>query len=85
MARQFATQLALIAFSTASVRGLISGADFEGTLEAALIAMGVFYVLGFVFGELARRVVEECVESEFKRLAAAETSGETGNRRPAGA
>jgi hypothetical protein len=70
VARQFASRLALIAFTAASLRGLISGADFQGTLQTALIAMAVFYGLGLVLGELARRVVEEHVVAEWARLTA---------------
>ncbi len=68
VARHFASRLALIAFATAAVRGLIAGADFQGTIQAALVATAVFFGLGFVFGELARRVVEENAEAEFARL-----------------
>ncbi len=67
MAVQFAIRLSLIAFATTSVRGLINGADFQGTIQTALIATAVFYGLGFVLGELARRLVEENVRAEWKR------------------
>lgn len=70
MARQFAGRLALVAFATASVRGLISGAEFQGTLQGALIVLAVFYGLGLVLGDLARRVVEENAQAEFTRLTA---------------
>ncbi len=70
MTKQFASRLALIAFAAASLRGLISGAAFQGTLQAALVAMAVFYGLGLVLGDLARRVVEEHVLAEWARLTA---------------
>ena len=68
MAVQFAGRLSLIAFSTAAFRGLISAADFEGTLKTALIATAAFYGLGLIFGELACRVAEESARTEFERL-----------------
>ena len=64
VASQFANRLSLIAFATVTVRGLLSGSDFQGTLQAALLSLGAFYVVGFVLGELARRVVEESVDAE---------------------
>ena len=70
VAKQFASRLALIAFATAALRGLISGAAFQGSLQAALVAMAAFYGLGLVLGELARRVVEEQVTAEWARLTA---------------
>ena len=68
MASLFASRLSLIAFATVSVRGVITGAEFEGTLKSALFAAVVFYGLGLVVGELARRVIEDNVRSEFERL-----------------
>ena len=58
----------LIAFATAAVRGLITGSDFQGTIQAALVATAVFFGLGLVLGELARRVVQENAEAEFARM-----------------
>ena len=68
VAKQFASRLSLIAFSTASLRGLLCGADFEGTMRTALIVTAVFYGLGLILGDLARRVVEENVELEVQRM-----------------
>ena len=53
LSTQFASRLSLIAFATAAVRGLFSQADFYGTIQTALVALGVFYVLGLVIGEAA--------------------------------
>lgn len=64
MATQFAGRLALISFATSSLRGLYCGADFYGTIQAALVSLGVFYVLGLVIGEAARRIVEENLRAE---------------------
>jgi hypothetical protein len=68
VAVQFASRLSLIAFATVSIRGLIAGTDFQGTIQTALIAMAAFYGLGLIFGELARRVIEENVHAEIARL-----------------
>ena len=68
MAVQFASRLSLIAFATMSVRGILTAADFEGALKAALIAAAGFYGLGLVVGELARRVIEENVAKELAYL-----------------
>ena len=70
MTNLFASRLSLIAFATASARGVMTGADFTGTLKAALIAAAVFYGLGLIFGDLARRVVEDNVRTEIKPLRA---------------
>jgi hypothetical protein len=68
VAVQFASRLSLVAFATMSVRGILTGADFEGALKAALIAAGLFYGLGLLLGELARRVIEENVANELASL-----------------
>jgi hypothetical protein len=73
LATHFAGRLALISFATAALRGLACGADFFGTIQTALIALGAFYVLGFIIGEAARRIVEENARSELMRLRGAET------------
>lgn len=61
MAHEFAVRLAAIAFATATLQGAITGADFQSTLKMALVVLGVFYGLGFLCGEIARRIVEESV------------------------
>lgn len=67
---QFASRLSLIAFATASIRGLLHGADFQGTLQTAIAAGVVFFGLGLGLGELARWLVEENVQLEIARLKA---------------
>ena len=90
MALQFGYRLALIAFATATLRGALTGTDFEGTLNTALLAVVAFFVLGMICGELARRVVEEQVEAEFEKLMSsaerstpAESAGAVQTKRPA--
>ena len=64
VAVHFAGRLSLIAFATAAARGVLAGWDFQGSLQTALISLGVFYGLGLVLGDLARRVVEENAQTE---------------------
>jgi hypothetical protein len=73
---QFASRLSLIAFATAAVRGLLSQADFYGTIQTALVALGVFYVLGLVIGDAARRIVEENAKADLvERFSSASVPG----------
>ena len=80
VAANYACRFAMIAFGTTVLRGAMGGSDFEGTVWAALAATAVFYGLGFVLGELARRVVEEHAAAEWERQAAerAETDAQAG-------
>jgi Na+/glutamate symporter len=61
VAHEFAVRLALIAFATGAIQGLANRADFEAALKLALAAAAACCVLGWLCGELARRVVEESV------------------------
>lgn len=61
MAQEYAVRLAWIVFATAAIQGLVMRADFEPALKSALAAALVFYVLGWLCGEMARRAVEESV------------------------
>jgi hypothetical protein len=73
---QFAGRLSLIAFVTAVLRGLLGQADFFGTIQTALVSLGVFYVLGLVVGEAARRIVEENAKADLaERFGSAVTPG----------
>jgi len=77
VAGHFASRLSLIAFAAAIVQGLIDRAEFQGTLQTALLLLAVFFGLGFVVGEIARRVVEEGVQAEFDRLATSPAEAES--------
>jgi hypothetical protein len=61
VAQEYAFRLALIAFATAAVQGLVMRAAFQPALKSALAAAFAFYVLGWLCGEMARRIVEESV------------------------
>jgi hypothetical protein len=62
VAQEYAVRLAWIVFATAAIQGLVMRADFEPALKSALAAALVFYVLGWLCGEMARRIVEESIE-----------------------
>ena len=64
MAEQFAPRLALIATMTVFGRGMFAGGDFAGTVKTAAVAAVVFFVLGLLIGEIARRLIEEHVRGE---------------------
>jgi hypothetical protein len=62
VAQEYAVRLALIAFATAAIQGLVTRAEFQPALKLALGAAFAFYVLGWLCGEMARRIVEESVQ-----------------------
>lgn len=66
MAKLFAARLALIAFAVTLADALFSSRAFYPSLSSALIKAVLFYGIGFVVGELARRIIEENAEAEFK-------------------
>ena len=71
MAAHFAAQLALIAFAIVEVQGLIVRGDFSAVTKAGLIAAALFFALGLVTGELARRIMEETAGRELEQMIAA--------------
>lgn len=71
VAGQFASRLSMIAFATATMRGFISGTDFRTSIQMALVSMVVFYVVGRLIGELARRLVEDSLDAELAKMIAA--------------
>ena len=62
MAHVYAVRLALIAFATMAIQGVVQRADFESALKHSLMAAAAFYALGWICGELGRRIVEESVQ-----------------------
>jgi hypothetical protein len=62
VAHEYAVRLALIAFATASIQGIATRADFEPALKLALSAAAAAFVVGWLCGEMARRIVEESVQ-----------------------
>lgn len=61
MAHEFGVRLALIAFATVVCQGILGRGTLESTLQSALGALVVFYGVGLVCGEVARRSVDEQV------------------------
>jgi hypothetical protein len=59
VAHEYAVRLALIAVTTVTVQALIEGAAFEPAVSYALLTGAACYALGWLCGELARRIVEE--------------------------
>lgn len=68
VAQQFAKQLALMAFAVISLQGLWTTSPIEVVLPRALVISPLFFVLGFILGELARWVVEDNVRTELERI-----------------
>ena len=62
----------MLACATTVLRGVICGSDIQGTITTSLIALALFFGLGLVFGELARRLIEDYVHVEWERQNAQE-------------
>jgi hypothetical protein len=62
VAHEYAVRLALVAFATAAIQGLLTRSAFEPALKLSLGASAGFYLLGWLCGEMARRIVEESVQ-----------------------
>jgi len=73
VAHEYAVRLALIAFATATIQGMATRAAFEPALKLALGAAAAAFVLGWLCGEMARRVVEESVQIAARREAPSHT------------
>lgn len=63
MAEQYAPRLALIAILAVIGRGILSGGDFAATVKTAAIAAAAFFLIGWLVGEIARRLIEEHVRA----------------------
>ncbi len=68
MALHVASRLALIAFATVAMRGVLDRAGLEATLHAALVASAIVFPIGLVLGDLARRLIEDIVHMEVERV-----------------
>lgn len=66
MARSYAGILGLIAFVTITFRSVMKGADTEGTLVLAGMALVVFTILGWIAGRIAEATVNESVRIEIQ-------------------
>lgn len=77
MAKQFATRLSLLSFVSRLAGGLICRDDFYASMSNALITAGVFFLVGFACGELARRIVQELAANEVQALIDQQTASKT--------
>ncbi len=67
MARHLAAQFAMIGFATAALDGAMDGLAFSDTIQVAMKAGVMFFFLGLITGDIARRLVEEHSEQILKR------------------
>ena len=65
MGRKYAAILGLVAFTTATFRGLLLGATPESTFPGACIGLFAFAAVGYVAGAFAESVVEQAVRMRF--------------------
>lgn len=63
-----ACRLALIAFATVAVRGVLNGSEFQATLILAMKIGAALFGTGLIIGELARRLIEDMVNSKITRV-----------------
>ncbi|QDT35702.1 hypothetical protein [Stratiformator vulcanicus] len=65
MAVHYAQRLGLIALAAVAAQSALSGAAVIPGLLASFAAGAIFYLLGFVFGEIGRRLAEEVAAIRF--------------------
>ena len=68
MALHIACRLALIAFATVALRGVLDGSEFQTVLILAIKIGAVFFGVGRIIGELTRRLLEDMVISKIKKV-----------------
>lgn len=68
MALHTACRLALIAFATIAIRGVLNGSEFQAVLMLAIRTGAVFFGIGLIVGELARRLLEDMVISRIRKV-----------------
>jgi hypothetical protein len=71
VATQFASRLALVVFAASAAERVWSCTNLGAALTDVLVYTALFYGLGLVCGDLARRLVEEDAEREFETWKAA--------------
>lgn len=77
MALHTACRIALIAFGTVALRGVLDGAEFQAALVLAMKFGAAFFGIGLIIGELAGRLVEDMVMVNIKKLTDDDTSGDS--------
>ena len=68
MALHTACRLALIAFATVALRGVLDGSEFRTVLILAIKNGTAFFGIRLIVGELARRLLEDMVISKIKKV-----------------
>ncbi len=68
MNRVCAAGMALLAFSCSLVIGLCVGNPFVTVVGRALVVMGIFYVLGLLFGVIGEKVIKENFDVEAQMI-----------------
>jgi predicted translin family RNA/ssDNA-binding protein len=63
-----ACRLALIAFATVALRGVLDGSEFRTVLILAIKIGTAFFGIGLIIGELARRLLEDLVNSKIRKV-----------------
>lgn len=68
MALHTACRLALIAFATVALRGVLDGSEFQAALLLAIKVGAIFFGIGLITGELARRLTEDMVAAKIRKV-----------------
>jgi len=64
----------LIAFATVALRGVLDSAEFRSTLKLALQASAAAFGIGWIIGDLARRLIEDMVLAQIRKILDKHTS-----------
>lgn len=76
MARAYAGILALLAFLTTLVQGLVQVDDAKATLETAWCSLWIFAGIGYVLGQIAAGTVGASVSARIAAQVAAQQAAE---------
>jgi len=68
MTHRMAASMSLIVFATCLAAGAVAGNSFSTTVGRALLAMGGTYVIGLIVGAMGRKMIEENLRAEEKKL-----------------
>ncbi len=68
MALHTACRLALIAFATIALRGVLDRSEFQTVLILALQIGAAFFGIGLIIGDLARRLLEDLVTAKIRKV-----------------
>ncbi len=74
MVRQYAAYLSLLSLMAACAAGAIEGSGFIETVRKGLIAMMIFFPLGWFLGELGRQTAEDMAQKDLTQNDLADSS-----------